>query len=116
MNKTVNLNSLLDHIAAPVNDTCEFCGRNSGEPQTEDRSFELQRHLVQWCADDWASFLAAYAALASERHSLRDVQAMLVVGGRPILSRGSLARALIRARDRWGVDALPRAAGARRVR
>ena len=112
---TVNLSSLLDCFASPVNGSCEFCGR-SGETQAEDRSRELQRHIVAWAREDWQSFLAAYASLASERHSIRDVQAMLVVGGRPILSRGSLARALIRARDRWGVDAIPRAAGSRRVR
>ena len=113
MTDTIALSTLLNLVPASANG-CEYCGRD--DHQAEDRSRELQRHLVVWAREDWQSFLAAYAALASERHSLRDVQAMLVVGGRPILSRGSLARALIRARDRWGVDAIPRAAGSRRVR
>ena len=112
---TVNLSSLLDCFASPVNGSCEFCGR-SGETQAEDRSRELQRHIVAWAREDWQSFVVAYATLASDRRSVRDVAAMLTVSGKPILSRNSIARALIRARDRWGVDALPRAAGARRVR
>lgn len=113
MTDTIALSSLLDLIPDSAN-ACEYCGRD--DHQAEDRSRELQRHLVVWAREDWQSFLAAYASLASERHSIRDVQAMLVVGGRPILSRGSIARALIRARDRWGVDALPKAVGSRRVK
>lgn len=112
MTETIALNSLLDLIPDSATGTCEYCGRD--DHRAEDRSFELQRHLVVWAREDWQSFLAAYASLACERHSLRDVQTMLVVGGRPIFSRGTVASALIRARDRWGVDALPKAVGSRR--
>ena len=113
MTDTVALNSLLDLIPASANG-CEYCGRD--DHQAEDRSRELQRHLVVWAREDWQSFVVAYATLASDRRSVRDVAAMLTVSGKPILSRNSIARALIRARDRWGVDAIPRAAGSRRVR
>ena len=113
MTDTIALSTLLNLVPASANG-CEYCGRD--DHQAEDRSRELQRHLVVWAREDWQSFVVAYATLASDRRSVRDVAAMLTVSGKPILSRNSIARALIRARDRWGVDALPRAAGARRVR
>ena len=113
MTDTIALSTLLNLVPASANG-CEYCGRD--DHQAEDRSRELQRHLVVWAREDWQSFVVAYATLASDRRSVRDVAAMLTVSGKPILSRNSIARALIRARDRWGVDAIPRAAGSRRVR